>query len=98
PGTIIVPPLLVRKPGRPRRNRRKAYDETISEKKARCCSICKPPGHNKTTCAGGAVGSNSRKRTRAEANGHTSQAQSSQAGSSGGTMPASKKPKKSTQE
>ncbi|XP_074341907.1 uncharacterized protein LOC141679303 [Apium graveolens] len=33
PRTIIVPPLLIRKQGRPRKNRRKAYDETFQEKK-----------------------------------------------------------------
>ncbi|MCL7040268.1 hypothetical protein MKW94_015969 [Papaver nudicaule] len=94
PRTTIVPPLLIRKQGRPRRNKRKAYDETISEKKARCCSRCKLPGHNETTCAGGAIGLHSRTRMITEANGHTSQAQSLQAGISDGTMSASKKPRK----
>ncbi|KAL8094686.1 hypothetical protein AgCh_036272 [Apium graveolens] len=40
PGAIIVPPLLIRKQGMPRKNRRKAYDETFQEKKIRCCNKC----------------------------------------------------------
>ncbi|KAK1353101.1 MULE domain-containing protein [Heracleum sosnowskyi] len=70
PRVIIVPPLLIRKQGRPRKNRRKAYDETLHEKKPRCCSKCKQPGHNKTTCGGGPIGSNStKKRIRLEVDG-----------------------------
>ncbi|KAI3876857.1 hypothetical protein MKW92_047779, partial [Papaver armeniacum] len=94
PRTTIVPPLLIRKPGRPRKNRRKTYNETLSEKKVRCCSKCKLPGHNKTTCPGGAIGSNpKRKRSTSEEGGLTFQSQSSsQAGSAGGSMPATKKP------
>ncbi|XP_026410549.1 uncharacterized protein LOC113305760 [Papaver somniferum] len=98
PRTIIVPPLLIRKPGRPGKNRRKAYNETLSEKKVRCCSKCKLPGHNKTTCPGGAIGSNpKRKRSTSEEGGLAFQSQSSsQAGSAGGSMPSTKKPKKAT--
>ncbi|KAK1362904.1 hypothetical protein POM88_038465 [Heracleum sosnowskyi] len=63
-------PLLIRKPGRPRKNRRNAYDETLPEKKPRCCTKCKQPGHNKTTCGGGPIGSNTkRKRIRVEVDG-----------------------------
>ncbi|KAK1403298.1 MULE domain-containing protein [Heracleum sosnowskyi] len=70
PRVTIVPPLLIRKQGRPRKNRRKAYDETLHEKKPRCCSKCKQPGHNKTTCGGGPIGSNStKKRIRLEVDG-----------------------------
>ncbi|KAK1355514.1 MULE domain-containing protein [Heracleum sosnowskyi] len=70
PRFTIVPPLLIRKPGRPRKNRKKAYDETLPEKKPRCCSKCKQPGHNKTTCGGGPIGSNTkRKRIRVEVDG-----------------------------
>ncbi|KAK1390978.1 hypothetical protein POM88_019156 [Heracleum sosnowskyi] len=70
PRATIVPHLLIRKPGRPRKNRRKAYDETLPEKKPRCCSKCKQPGHNKTTCGGGLIGSNTkRKMIRVEVDG-----------------------------
>ncbi|XP_026378442.1 uncharacterized protein LOC113272862 [Papaver somniferum] len=98
PRTIIVPPLLIRKPGRPRKNRRKAYNETLFEKKVRCCSKCKLPGHNKTTCPGGAIGSNTKRNgSTSEEGGLAFQSQSSsQAGSAGGSMPATKKPRRFT--
>ncbi|KAI3848585.1 hypothetical protein MKW92_052643, partial [Papaver armeniacum] len=75
-----------------------AYNETLSKKKVRCCSKCKLPGHNKTTCPGGAIGSNpKRKRSTSEEGGLAFQSQSSsQAGSAGGSMPATKKPRKAT--
>lgn len=62
----------MRKPGRPRVNRRRSYDESQSKKKPRSCSKCKQTGHNKTTCGGGAVGLNPKaKRLRTEVDGQT---------------------------
>ncbi|KAI3837984.1 hypothetical protein MKW92_038631 [Papaver armeniacum] len=69
---VINAPILMRKPGRPRVNRRRSYDEPQIEKKPRACSKCKQTGHNKTTCGGGAVGSNPKvKRLRTEVYGQT---------------------------
>ncbi|KAI3932225.1 hypothetical protein MKW92_033775, partial [Papaver armeniacum] len=48
----------------PRKNRRKAYNETLSEKKVVCLKemqVC--TGHNKTTCPGGAIGSNPKRKS-----------------------------------
>lgn len=52
------PPIDIRKPGRPCKKRKRAYDEGHTEKKVRSCSRCKTIGHNKRTCAGAPVGSN----------------------------------------
>ncbi|KAK1351889.1 hypothetical protein POM88_053894 [Heracleum sosnowskyi] len=41
PRATIFPLLLIRKQGRPRKNKRKAYHETLPEKKPSCCSKCK---------------------------------------------------------
>ncbi|XP_026435789.1 uncharacterized protein LOC113333574 [Papaver somniferum] len=72
PTIEINPPILMRKPGRPRVNRRRSYDEPQTEKKPRACSKCKQTGHNKTTRGGGAVGSNPKaKRLRTEVDGQT---------------------------
>ncbi|KAI3930427.1 hypothetical protein MKW92_014135, partial [Papaver armeniacum] len=72
PTIVINAPILMRKPGRPRVNRRRSYDEPQTEKKPRACSKCKQTGHNKTTCGGGAVGSNPKaKRLRTEVDGQT---------------------------
>ncbi|MCL7028979.1 hypothetical protein MKW94_020583, partial [Papaver nudicaule] len=58
----VEPPILMRKAGRPRVNRRRAYDEPPNEKKARSCSKYKKTGHNSRNCAGGEVGSNPKRR------------------------------------
>ncbi|XP_026458270.1 uncharacterized protein LOC113358799 isoform X2 [Papaver somniferum] len=72
PTIVINAPILMRKPGRPRVNRRRSYDESQSKKKPRSCSKCKQTGHNKTTCGGGAVGLNPKaKRLRTEVDGQT---------------------------
>ncbi|MCL7050067.1 hypothetical protein MKW94_010655, partial [Papaver nudicaule] len=64
------PPIKTRKIGRPRVNRRRAYDEPVTEKKNRRCSTCKSSGHYKSTCAGGDVAANTKgKRPRAEVDG-----------------------------
>ncbi|XP_026396329.1 uncharacterized protein LOC113290962 [Papaver somniferum] len=52
------PPIDIRKPGRPCKKRKRAYDEGHTENKVRSCTRCKTIGHNKRTCAGAPVRSN----------------------------------------
>ncbi|KAI3835272.1 hypothetical protein MKW98_020388 [Papaver atlanticum] len=60
--TKIIHPELLRDPGRPCVNRKRSWTEMDSQKKPRCCTRCCGPNHNKSTCKGGEVGSNPKKR------------------------------------
>ncbi|KAI3926720.1 hypothetical protein MKW92_013184 [Papaver armeniacum] len=62
--------IKIRKSGRPRVKRRRAWDEPKVPTKVYSCSRCKSTGHNKTTCQGGDVGKNpkyKRQRTQVDA-------------------------------
>ncbi|XP_026458938.1 uncharacterized protein LOC113359538 [Papaver somniferum] len=50
--------IKIRKSGRPRVKRRRAWDEPKVPTKVYSCSRCKLTSHNKTTCKGGDVGKN----------------------------------------
>ncbi|KAI3883855.1 hypothetical protein MKW92_032972 [Papaver armeniacum] len=50
--------IKIRKSGRPRVKRRRAWDEPKVPTKVYSCSRCKSTSHNKTTCQGGDVGKN----------------------------------------
>ncbi|KAI3837072.1 hypothetical protein MKW98_005405, partial [Papaver atlanticum] len=52
------PPIDIKKPGRPCKKRKRAYDEGHNEKKVRSYTRCKTIGHNRRTCSGAPVGSN----------------------------------------
>ncbi|XP_026419175.1 uncharacterized protein LOC113315075 [Papaver somniferum] len=61
---MIQPPVNIRKTGRLRGKKIRAYDEPESSgKKTRKYKRCKEPSHYEKTCAGGAVGSNPKVRT-----------------------------------
>ncbi|KAF9598147.1 hypothetical protein IFM89_025587 [Coptis chinensis] len=53
----VLPPMLSRRPGRPRVNRKRGEDEGPSQstKNQRKCSKCGMIGHNKVSCQGGLV-------------------------------------------
>ncbi|XP_026459275.1 uncharacterized protein LOC113359930 [Papaver somniferum] len=62
--------IKIRKSGRPRVKKRRAWDEPKVPTKVYSCSRCKSTGHNKTTCQGGDVGKNPKaKRQRTQVNG-----------------------------
>ncbi|XP_026458501.1 uncharacterized protein LOC113359017 [Papaver somniferum] len=64
--------IKIRKSGRPRVKRRRAWDEPKAPTKAYSCSRCKSTGPNKSTCQGGDVGKNTKaKRRRTQVNGAT---------------------------
>jgi hypothetical protein len=58
-GYKIKKPKLRRKPGRPRKSRYKAFDESGSSKQ-RKCSECHELGHTAKTCQGGPTASQKR--------------------------------------
>ncbi|KAI3945092.1 hypothetical protein MKW92_007672 [Papaver armeniacum] len=100
PTIEINSPILMRKPGRPRVNRRRSYDEPKTEKKPRACSKCKQTGHNKTTCGVHGQtftsincdrGQSSTGKCKKIGNNNINLAESSQAG---GSQPKTKKAKK----
>ncbi|XP_026395836.1 uncharacterized protein LOC113290428 isoform X2 [Papaver somniferum] len=71
---VIIPPIDIRKPGRPCKKRKRAYDEGHTEKKVISCTICKSIGHNRRTCAGAPVGYNpkaKRQRTMVQGGSHS---------------------------
>ncbi|XP_026428962.1 uncharacterized protein LOC113324901 [Papaver somniferum] len=64
--------IKIRKLGRTRVKRRRAWDEPKVPTKVYSCSRCKSTGHNKTTCQGGDVGNNPKaKRQRTQVDGAT---------------------------
>ncbi|XP_026459510.1 uncharacterized protein LOC113360190 [Papaver somniferum] len=64
--------IKIRKSGRPRVKRRRAWDEPKAPTKAYSCSGCKSTGHNKSTCEVGDVGKNPKaKRQRTQVDGVT---------------------------
>ncbi|KAI3934773.1 hypothetical protein MKW92_044562 [Papaver armeniacum] len=68
----LEPAIKIRKSGRPRVKRRRAWDEPKAPTKAYSCSRCKSTGHNKSTCQGGDVGKNPKaKRQRTQVDGAT---------------------------
>ncbi|XP_026440041.1 uncharacterized protein LOC113338860 isoform X2 [Papaver somniferum] len=68
----LQPALKIRKTGRPRVKRRRAWDEPKTQSRTYSCSICGSNGHNKSTCAGGDVGQNPKeKRPRTQVDGAT---------------------------
>ncbi|PHT93274.1 hypothetical protein T459_01156 [Capsicum annuum] len=46
----IIPPLVVTKLGRKKRKHVKGVGETFKSKRRNKCSLCKRPGHKRTTC------------------------------------------------
>ncbi|XP_047260800.1 uncharacterized protein LOC124894093, partial [Capsicum annuum] len=46
----IIPPLVVTKPGKKKRKCVKGMGETFKSKRKNKCSLCKRPGHKRTTC------------------------------------------------
>ncbi|KAI3975844.1 hypothetical protein MKX01_015392 [Papaver californicum] len=62
PQVDIIHPDLMRDPGRPCVNRKRSWTESDKQKKPRHCSRCGGFNHNKTTCQGGDVGSNPKKK------------------------------------
>ncbi|KAI3871461.1 hypothetical protein MKW92_010511, partial [Papaver armeniacum] len=68
----LQPAIKIKKTGRPRVKRRRAWDEPKTESMTYSCSICGSNGHNKSTCAGGDVGQNPKaKRPRTQVDGAT---------------------------
>jgi hypothetical protein len=67
PEDVVLPPLLKRLPGRPKKNRRKEPWEgtetgTVAKRSSTVrCVNCKQLGHNKRTCQRAPVGSNKRR-------------------------------------
>ncbi|RZC54820.1 hypothetical protein C5167_013670 [Papaver somniferum] len=60
--TKIRHPVLLREPCRPSVNRKWSGTEMDKHKKPRCCTRCDGENHNISTCQGGAVGSNPKKK------------------------------------
>jgi len=46
----IIPPLVVTKLGRKKRKYVKGVGKTFKSKRRNKCSLCKRPGHKRTTC------------------------------------------------
>ncbi|XP_016549036.1 uncharacterized protein LOC107848816 [Capsicum annuum] len=46
----IIPPLVITKPGRKKKKCVKGVGETFKSKRRNKCSLCKRPGHKRTTC------------------------------------------------
>ncbi|KAI3970160.1 hypothetical protein MKW92_039904 [Papaver armeniacum] len=68
----LQPTLKIKKIGRPRVKRRRAWDEPKILSRTYSCGICGSNGHNRSTCAGGDVGQNPKaKRPRTQVDGAT---------------------------
>ncbi|XP_026396521.1 uncharacterized protein LOC113291170 [Papaver somniferum] len=66
----LQPALKIRKTGRPRVKRRRAWDEPKTQSMTHYCGICGSNGHNRSTCECGDVGQNLKaKRPRTQVDG-----------------------------